>query len=54
MCGDYDSVIGGDKNSWIKKFEINNSFKRINHQIKILLFAEQLLKLIKIMVYQPL
>ena len=30
MCGDYDSVIGGDKNSWIKKFEKNNSFKRIN------------------------
>ena len=30
MCGDYDSVIGGDKNSWIKKFEKDNSFKRIN------------------------
>ena len=29
MCGDYDSVIGGDKHSWIKKFEINNSFQRI-------------------------
>ena len=29
MCGDYDSVIGGDKNSWIKKFEKNNSFQRI-------------------------
>jgi len=30
MCGDYDSVIGGDKHAWIKKFEINNSFERIN------------------------
>ena len=27
MCGDYDSVIGGDKNSWIKKFEKNNNFQ---------------------------
>ena len=30
MCGDYDSVIGGDKNSWIQKFVANNNFKRIN------------------------
>ena len=30
MCGDYDSVIGGDKSSWIQKFKTSNSFKRIN------------------------
>ena len=29
MCGDYDSVIGGNKKSWIEKFEIKNSFKKI-------------------------
>ena len=49
MCGDYDSVIGGDKNSWINKFEKSNSFKRINASNKILHFVELLLKLIKIM-----
>ncbi|MBF96783.1 MAG: hypothetical protein CFH34_00603 [Alphaproteobacteria bacterium MarineAlpha9_Bin4] len=29
MCGDYDSVIGGNKNNWIEKFEVKNSFKKI-------------------------
>ena len=30
MCGDYDSVIGGNKSSWIKKFEFENNFEKIN------------------------
>ena len=30
MCGDYDSVIGGNKNSWIEKFQIKNDYKKIN------------------------
>tara|TARA_B100001248_G_C27380784_1_gene456826 strand:- start:70 stop:906 length:837 start_codon:yes stop_codon:yes gene_type:complete len=30
MCGDYDSVIGGNKRSWIKKFEFENNFEKIN------------------------
>ena len=34
MCSDYDSVIGGEKNSWIKKFEINNTFERIRSSKK--------------------
>jgi len=30
MCGDYDSVIGGDKNQWVKKFLNKNEKKKIN------------------------
>ena len=26
---DYDSVIGGNKSSWIEKFEIKNNYKKI-------------------------
>ena len=29
MCGDYESVIGGNINSWIEKFEIKNNYKKI-------------------------
>ena len=29
MCGDYDSVIGGNKNSWIEKFNLKNNIKKI-------------------------
>ena len=34
MCGDYDSVIGGEKKSWIEKFQSKNNFKKINCSIK--------------------
>ena len=34
MCGDYDSVIGGKKESWIEKFQINNNYKKINSSIQ--------------------
>ena len=30
MCGDYDSVIGGEKNSWINKFLNNENKTKIN------------------------
>ena len=30
MCGDYDSVIGGEKKAWIKKFINKTGFKTIN------------------------
>ena len=29
MCGDYDSVIGGDKNKWIESFLIKPGFQKI-------------------------
>ena len=29
MCGDYDSVIGGNKNSWIEKFNLKNNIKNL-------------------------
>ncbi len=30
MCGDYDSVIGGEKKAWIEKFIYKTRFKTIN------------------------
>ena len=47
MCGDYDSVIGGDKNSWIKKFEKDNSFKKSILQIKIFALCGAIIKVNK-------
>ena len=44
MCGDYDSVIGGDKNSWIQKFEKDNSFKRINASINNIALCGAIIK----------
>ncbi len=47
MCGDYDSVIGGEKNSWIKKFEINNSFERIKSSKKNIALCGTIIKVNK-------
>ena len=29
MCGDYDSVIGGDKNKWVENFIKKPGFQKI-------------------------
>ena len=48
MCGDYDSVIGGEKNKWIENFVKKPGFQKIkpasiNHTMWV-----QLLKFMKI------
>tara|TARA_S200000501_G_C20701740_1_gene689842 strand:- start:176 stop:1012 length:837 start_codon:yes stop_codon:yes gene_type:complete len=47
MCGDYDSVIGGDKHSWINKFELKNDFKKINSAKKNLALCGAIIKVSK-------
>ncbi len=47
MCGDYDSVIGGNKNSWIEKFQIKNDYKKINSSDKNVALCGAIIKVNK-------
>jgi len=47
MCGDYDSVIGGNKNCWIEKFQIKNDYKKINSSNKSVTLCGAIIKVNK-------
>ena len=47
MCGDYDSVIGGNKNCWIEKFQIKNDYKKINSSDKNVALCGAIIKVNK-------
>ena len=45
MCGDYDSVIGGDKNAWIEKFLDNTYYKKIETSSKGIALCGAIIKI---------
>ncbi|MEC8100627.1 MAG: TIGR00282 family metallophosphoesterase [Pseudomonadota bacterium] len=47
MCGDYDSVIGGEKQSWIEKFTSKGNYKKINCSNKNITLCGSIVKVDK-------
>ena len=47
MCGDYDSVIGGEKEEWIDKFLNKNAHKKINCSKKNITLCGAIIKICK-------
>ena len=45
MCGDYDSVIGGDKNAWIEKFLDDTYYKKIETSSKGIALCGAIIKI---------
>ena len=45
MCGDYDSVIGGNKNAWIEKFLKNPHHKKIETSSKGITLCGAIIKI---------